>query len=204
MPRTSSELLERGGFTANTNGYLTPEALRKLAEAGLEGLNIDIKGGRETYKRWLAADFDRYMATAREAVRLGLHVEFTYLVIPGVNDHEAEEVINAVASLGRGLPLRITAYRPAHKLYAPPTPAELVNEIWNKARKELTYVYTGNVSGHPGQHTYCPKCGAVVIKRAGDRVVEVRLRGNKCEKCGFELPIRGYVGRYGRLYRGFI
>lgn len=83
----------------NTNGYLTPEALRALFNAGMDGMNSDIKGGRETYKRWLAADFDRLMSTLEYAVKLGIHLEVTYLVIPGVNDDEADEVINAVARL---------------------------------------------------------------------------------------------------------
>ncbi|MCX8136801.1 radical SAM protein [Pyrobaculum aerophilum] len=188
----------------NTNGYLTEEAVRRLAEAGMEGMNIDIKGGRETYRRWLAANFDKFLSTARHAKGMGIHVEFTYLVIPGVNDHEAEEVIEAVASFGRETPLHITAYYPAHKLFNPPTPPELLEELWRRARRELDYVYVGNVPGHPGQHTYCPRCGYAVIKRAGDRAVKIELAQGRCPRCGWEIPIRGKPGKYGRLYRSFI
>jgi Pyruvate-formate lyase-activating enzyme len=188
----------------NTNGYLTPEALTALREAGLEGMNSDIKGGVETYRSWLAADFKKLIDTLEYALKLGIHLEVTYLVIPGVNDDEADEVINAVAKLGRDVPLHITAYYPAHKLRNPPTPIELIDDVWRRARKELDYVYTGNVSGHPGQHTYCPRCGAVLIKRHGDRVVDVKLIGNKCPRCGYEIRIRGFVGRYGNLYRRFV
>ncbi len=198
---------ERGlHMSINTNGFLTREALRALYEAGLQGLNIDIKGGGRTYRMWLAASFDEYIDTAWYAVReLGLHVEFTYLVIPGINDDEADEVINTVAELGRDIPLHITAYHPAHKLRIPPTPPELVDEIWRKARKELDYVYTGNIPGHPGQHTYCPKCGYPVIKRMGDRVMRIRLEdGRKCPNCKFEIKIYGFIGRYGLIYRSFI
>jgi hypothetical protein len=39
------------------------------------------------------------MDSLEHAVRLGIHLEVTYLVIPGVNDDEADEVIDAVARL---------------------------------------------------------------------------------------------------------
>jgi len=188
----------------NTNGYLTEDAVRRLAKAGMEAMNIDIKGGRRTYRRWLAAGLDGVLSTARAAKSLGVHIEFTYLVIPGVNDDEAEEVVEAVASFGRETPLHVTAYYPAHRLTNPPTPPELLEDIWRRAKKELDYVYVGNIPGHPGQHTYCPRCGHPVIKRTGDRAVKIELRNNKCPKCGYEMPIRGMPGRYGNLYRSFL
>ncbi|MFN3805069.1 MAG: radical SAM protein [Pyrobaculum sp.] len=192
---------EKGLHTSiNTNGYLTEEALTAIMP---EGMNIDIKGGRETYRRWLAADFDKYLSTARRATALGIHIEFTYLVIPGVNDGDFEEVLETVASFGRETPLHITAYHPAHLLNNPPTPVELLDQFWRNARRELDYVYVGNVPSHPGQHTYCPRCGELVIKRFGDRVARFNLSGKKCPRCGYEIYMRGSPGRYGALYRGF-
>lgn len=188
----------------NTNGYLTEEAVERLAAAGMAAMNVDLKGGRGTYRRWLAADLDKLLNTARRAKSLGVHVEFTYLVIPGVNDGEAEEVLEAAASFGRETPLHITAYHPAHMFTNPPTPPDLVDALWRRARRELDFVYVGNIPGHPGQHTYCPNCGYPVIKRAGDRAVKIELSGGKCPRCGRELPIVGRPGRYGRLYRSFI
>ncbi len=93
--------------------------MRRLAEAGMEAMNIDIKGGRRTYKRWLAAELDKVLSTARVAKSAGVHIEFTYLVIPSINDDEWQEVVEAVASFGRETPLHITAYYPAHKLTNP-------------------------------------------------------------------------------------
>jgi pyruvate formate lyase activating enzyme len=82
----------------NTNGYLTEDAVRRLAEAGMEAMNIDIKGGRRTYRRWLAAGLDGVLSTARATKSLGVHIEFTYLVIDGAfyqrtRNDEAGEVI---------------------------------------------------------------------------------------------------------------
>jgi len=189
----------------NTNGYLTREAIDALVEAGMEGANVDLKGGRETYRRWLAARFEYVVDAIEYLRRRGVWVEVTYLVIPGVNDDEYIEVVDAVARIGRDVPLHITRFRPDHELLdAPPTPVDRLEEVWRYARRELDFVYIGNVPGHPAQHTYCPRCGYALIRRAGDRVVEVRLRDGKCPRCGYELPMRGRVGRYGVLYRSFI
>jgi pyruvate formate lyase activating enzyme len=44
----------------------------------------------------------------------------------------------------------------------------------------------------------------VLIKRSGDRVIDVRFNGLKCPRCGYEVKIRGFIGKYGNLYRRFI
>lgn len=53
----------------------------------------------------------------------------------------------------------------------------------------LRYVYVGNVPGHPGNHTYCPKCGKTVIERQGFLVKTMNLKQGKCAFCG--SPVKG-------------
>ncbi len=56
------------------------------------------------------------------------------------------------------------------------------------ARKEgVEYVYIGNVPGHKYEHTYCPECGEVLIKRYSMYLVENRIENGKCWKCGKEI-----------------
>ena len=56
----------------------------------------------------------------------------------------------------------------------------------------LKHVYLGNVPGHPLEHTYCPNCGEVVIKRFGFDITDWKLKnGNICPNCGYRLNIRG-------------
>jgi pyruvate formate lyase activating enzyme len=52
----------------------------------------------------------------------------------------------------------------------------------------LKFVYLGNVPGHPGEHTYCPGCGKVLIRRMGMAVVENRLRAGACPDCHRRIP----------------
>ena len=41
----------------------------------------------------------------------------------------------------------------------------------------LRFVYVGNVAVHDGSHTYCPDCGAMVLRRTGFTVSNTGLRG---------------------------
>ena len=195
----------------NTNGYLSRLAIEKLKEVGLEGMNIDLKGFKETYRKWLLADFDKYWSSVVYAKKLGIHIELTYLVIPGVNDYE---VINAlekvIKDLGSETPIHLTKFHPDHKLLdADYTPVELLEKLYNEAKKlGFQYVYIGNVPGHPYEHTYCPNCGKIVIKRYGMYVIRVDLikdeEGYKCPNCRYRINIHGYIGEYGRLFKWFI
>jgi pyruvate formate lyase activating enzyme len=55
--------------------------------------------------------------------------------------------------------------------------------------KGIHYAFVGNVPGHPGNHTYCPKCGKIVIKREGFFVEEMHLAQGRCAFC--QQPIAG-------------
>ena len=53
-------------------------------------------------------------------------------------------------------------------------------------------MYVGNVPGHPLEHTYCPGCGAIAVKRYGFDITGWNLdKQNKCKACGYQLPIVG-------------
>jgi pyruvate formate lyase activating enzyme len=108
-----------------TNGYMTSDALKLLAEAGLDALNIDIKGDAATCQRYCQADVAQVWENCKLARQLGLHLEITTLVIPGVNDDD--ESLRGIASriaseLGRDVPWHVNAYCPAYRFNAPPTP----------------------------------------------------------------------------------
>ncbi len=187
----------------NTNGYMSLEVLKELVYAGMQAVNIDVKGWEDTYRRWLLVDFDKYWRNVVEAEKMGLHVELTYLVIPKVNDDEIESFLErASKDLDLNTPIHFTRFHPDHKLlntYS--TPIEVLEEARNLAVKHygFNYAYIGNVPGHPYEHTYCPKCGKIVIKRYGMYVVDVKLevKNSKyvCRYCGSEVLVRGRLGR---------
>ncbi|MEM4727811.1 MAG: radical SAM protein, partial [Candidatus Bathyarchaeia archaeon] len=185
----------------NTNGYMTPEALEALHRAGLDSMCIDIKGDEDFYRRFCnGADVEVVWRNSREARRIGMHVEMVNLVIPGANDDEdcIGWIIGRVREeLGRDVPLHFTRFYPAHKAWEYGmnriTPVERLEEARSMALDEgLEYVYIGNVPGHPGENTYCPGCGELLIGRYGFSIIEYRLDPERrCPSCGRRIPIIG-------------
>jgi len=67
----------------------------------------------------------------------------------------------------------------------PPTPVATLEKARTPALEEgLHYVYVGNVPGHPGENTHCPKCGVMLVKRLGYQVQLERLKDGYCASCG--------------------
>ena len=199
---------EKGLYsTYVSNGYMTEEALGMLHEAGMDAIKIDIKGGQEAYQKHIGgADADVPWRNAKLAKDLGMHVEIVNLMVTGVNDSEedVEQVIQKhLKLLGPKISLHFTKYYPAHEFHAPPTPVRKLQKARGMAMNAgIEYVYTGNVPGDPGENTYCPKCGQLLIKRFGSSILGVKLTPDKkCPSCGHEIPITGEIikKRVGRM-----
>ncbi|MEM4852255.1 MAG: AmmeMemoRadiSam system radical SAM enzyme [Thermofilum sp.] len=189
---------ERGLYaTYVSNGYMTLEALRKLREAGLDGLKVDVKGGVEEYRRFNSALAEVVWRNAREAKRIGIHVEVVYLVVTGATDSEnliRETIERHLKELGPETPLHFTRYFPAYKYCEPPTPVEKLERAYELAKKEgVLFPYLGNVPGHPYENTYCPECGELLLKRYSWLLLSSKLSNGKCPRCGREIPVRGPV-----------
>ena len=54
----------------------------------------------------------------------------------------------------------------------------------------LHFVYAGNIPGRVGsfENTYCPGCKALLVERAGYRILQNNLRGSHCLRCHQEMP----------------
>jgi pyruvate formate lyase activating enzyme len=172
-----------------TNGYMTPEALRLLVEAGLDGMNVDLKGRAEAVRRHCRGiDVENVWNACRLARAMGVHLELTTLVIPGVNDDDPslQEIAGRIASeLSADVPWHLTAYFPAYRFRASPTPVSALERARAIGREAgLRFVYLGNAPGHPFSNTICPECGALLIERWGLAVIRNRLRNGCCPACG--------------------
>ncbi|MBI5280533.1 MAG: AmmeMemoRadiSam system radical SAM enzyme [Candidatus Solibacter usitatus] len=171
-----------------TNGYMTPMALELMARNGLQALNVDVKGGPDAVRRHCGADVECVWRNCARALALGLHLEITTLLVPGVSD--SEESISALAGrlrgeLGQDVPWHLTAYHPDWQFTARPTAPETLRRAWHIARAAgLHYVYTGNMPGDEFGDTFCAGCHAAVIRRSGFEVVFNGLRSGRCPVCG--------------------
>lgn len=179
--------------TCVTNGYMTPQALQLLVEAGLDAMNVDVKGDAQAVRRYCRGiDVEKVWRNCRLALELGVHLEITTLVIPGVNDRD--EVLRGIAEriaagLGPDVPWHVSGYYPAYRFTAPPTPVETLERAWRTGREAgLSFVYLGNAPGHRLENTYCPACEALLIERRWLRLVASRLDRGRCPDCGRQTP----------------
>jgi len=192
-------LARRKGYfnTYVTNGYMTLDAAELLVKYGLDAANIDIKGCPEKIKRWTGADVNIVWRNARYLKEREIHIEITTLIIPTVNDDY--DCLKSIAKrikeeLGADTPWHVTRYHAEYKALEfklpPITPVETL-EVARKIGMDmgLEYVYIGNVINHPGENTYCPKCGTLLIRRYGIWGVDVLIDQDKCPKCGYPLAI---------------
>jgi len=179
-----------------SNGYMTLEALKLLKDSGMDGLKIDVKGDYETYEKYCGGvNLDIVWRNAREAKKMGIHIEIVNLIVTNVNDSENQinELIERhLKEVGEDTPIHFTRYYPAYKFHNPPTKIEILEKARDKAlRMGIKYAYIGNVPGHPYENTYCPNCGKCVIKRYGYKVLKYDLINGKCPNCGYNIPIFG-------------
>ncbi|VVB96693.1 Radical SAM superfamily protein [uncultured archaeon] len=177
-----------------TNGYITPEALRRIAPY-LDAFRVDIKSfSDDFYRKICGARLAPVLESTKLAKELGMHIETITLIIPTKNDspEEITQIVRWVRdNLGVDTPMHFTRFYPMYKmddLY--PTPTETLEMAHDIAKKEgMKFVYTGNVPGHKYENTYCPKCNALLIDRAGFRVSAIKIKDGKCSECGEAVPI---------------
>ena len=175
-----------------TNGYMTAEAL-EMIEPYLDAANVDLKAFSDRYyKELCGAKLKHVQKTLKHMKALGIFVEVTTLIVPGLNDDatELKELAEFIANdLGADTPWHISRFHPTYKLTdRPATPVKtltMAREIGLDAG--LKYVYTGNVPGNSGENTFCPACGEIVIERWGFQVGSLRIKDGKCSQCGAEI-----------------
>jgi len=189
------------GLFANfvTNGYMTPEAVEYLGPH-LDAVSIDFKGSGEAafLRKYVSAKGpEPILETAVGLQRRGTHVEVTDLIVPEVGESEAatrELARFVVDRLGPETPFHLLRFHPDYRMMEfPETPVRTLERLHEVARREgLQYVYLGNVWGHRLEHTYCPGCGAVAVRRYGFTIQEWNLdERNRCAGCGRAIPIVG-------------
>ena len=175
-----------------TNGYMTAAALELLVEAGLDGMNVDVKGDAKAVKAHCGADVEMVWRNFRRARELGVWVEATTLAIPGVND--SDEVLSGIAGrigsdIGPDTPWHVSGYHPAYHFTSAPTPVETLERACQIGKQAgLTFVYLGNVPGHLLENTICPDCEALLIQRWALHTTVCHLDRGRCPGCGREIP----------------
>jgi len=174
-----------------SNGYMTPEVTRHLSSV-LDAINIDIKSFTDDfYKKVCKARLQPVLDNVRLMHELGVWVEVTTLLIPGLNDspEELSEIAKFIKEIDPGIPWHVSAFHPTYKMLdRDSTPVESLNRARKIGLEEgLHYVYEGNIPGRGGENTYCPSCGVELISRYGFAIRENRMTNGCCSDCGREI-----------------
>jgi len=177
----------------HSNGFINPEPLRNLCKV-LDAANIDLKGFSENFYHELCnGELTPVLETLRTLKKEKVHVEITNLIIPTKNDEmsEIKEMCLWIKrELGADTPIHFSRFHPLYKLKTlPPTPVSTLDKARAAALSAgLEYVYVGNVPGHEGENTFCPKCKKMIIQRTGYMVGEINVKDGKCRYCGKPIP----------------
>jgi pyruvate formate lyase activating enzyme len=180
-----------------TNGYMTGEMLQLLAPR-LDAANVDLKAfSDDFYRRQCGARLQPVLDSLQTMKALGIWVEVTTLLIPGLNDGEDElrDLAGFIRSLGAETPWHISRFHPRYRMKnRPPTPAASIHRATGIGKSVgLKYVYSGNIPGDSGENTFCARCGHLLIGRSGFAVERLDLTGSACPRCG--APLDGiFVG----------
>jgi pyruvate formate lyase activating enzyme len=171
-----------------TDGYMSREML-EMFHPYLDAANVDLKSFRKrTYQRYIGSTLQPVLDSLKTMKDLGIWSEVTTLIVPGINDEEAElrDLTDFIATeLGVDTPWHISRFFPGYQMTSNiPTPKatlERACEIGKEAG--LRYVYVGNVNHAGHSDTHCPYCGEMLILREGYRVSRNAIRDNKCPTC---------------------
>ena len=170
-----------------TNGYMTEKMLEEF-RSYLDAANVDLKTFRDqTYRRYIGGRLQPVLDNLRQMKKIGIWLEVTTLIIPGINDDvdELKDIAKFIADeLSPDTPWHLSRFFPAYKMKAPVTPLdtlEKAKEIGLKAG--LHYVYEGNIANNESINTYCPDCGRLLIRRSGFNVLENFIQDGCCPDC---------------------
>jgi pyruvate formate lyase activating enzyme len=176
-----------------TNGFMTDKALDTVSPY-LQAANVDLKSFRDDfYRKRCGARLEPVLESLRKMKDLGIWVEVTTLLIPGLNDGEEElhDIASFIFSLGPETPWHISRFHPRYKLsHHTVTPVAAIRRASEIGRAcGLKYVYSGNIPGDEGENTFCFHCGQLLIGRYGFHIEQMNLHGSACSRCG--TPLEG-------------
>jgi pyruvate formate lyase activating enzyme len=174
-----------------SNGFVDPEPLQEVAPY-LTAANVDLKAwDAEFYRRVIGGELEAVLKSLKLLKKLGVWLEVTTLLIP---QHISESDLGAISlfireELGAETPWHISRFHPQyHFTHLPPTPVSLLHRARDLGIENgLRYVYSGNIPGDVGEHTFCHHCGEKVIERYGFTILHNRLQKGCCPHCNTRM-----------------
>ncbi|MBO3747503.1 AmmeMemoRadiSam system radical SAM enzyme [Streptosporangiaceae bacterium NEAU-GS5] len=197
-PELTLALAEHGSAAGvdvvwKSNGFLTPEAVTLVAPA-LAAVNLDIKAADEhSHHRLTGAPLRPVLDTFHAFAALGVWMEVSTPLIPGVSDHPSQlkTIARLIAAVDREIPWHLLRFTPTFRLASasPTSPHALARAVDIGREAGLRYVYVERALGEAGRSTRCPGCGQLVVRRGIWETTAVSITAGGCGHCG--VPLAG-------------
>ncbi|MBM3310652.1 MAG: AmmeMemoRadiSam system radical SAM enzyme [Candidatus Aminicenantes bacterium] len=176
-----------------TGGYINPEPLEALTKV-VSAIKVDLKAfNQDFYADYVRGDLQPVLEAVKLISRSRVWMELVYLVIPTLND--APDEIRRMSrwilkEVGPDVPLHFTRFQPMYLIKnLPPTPVSTLESLRRIALEEgVHFVYTGNVPGHEGENTYCPKCRRILVRRYVFDIEAFDIKEGRCPSCQTPIP----------------
>ncbi len=174
-----------------TNGYMSGTVLEKIAPY-LDAANVDLKSfSSRFYGKYCKAGIQPVKDNLKYMKALGIIVEVTTLLIPGLNDsrEELEKLAQFIQEeLGPETPWHISRFHPCHRMTDHmATPGKSLENAYRIGKDAgLYHVYAGNAPMLGLENTYCHACGAILVKRTGYNI-DSRINKGKCPDCAAQI-----------------
>ena len=173
-----------------TNGSMAREPLLKL-KGLVHAANVDLKSfSPNFYRNVCSGSLTSVLDNLVTMKEMGIWLEVTTLVIPGLNDSDRE--LGQIAAfirdnLGSDTPWHVSAFFPCYQMLDRPRtdPATIHRACETGRAAGLEYVYGGNVANRRDEFTFCPRCHALCVQRAGFAVLS--SCDGTCPSCGAPL-----------------
>jgi pyruvate formate lyase activating enzyme len=176
-----------------TAGYIQPEPMEKLIPL-LAAVKVDLKAFTQKYYADICnGELQPVLDTLALLKKTGIWFEIVYLMLPTLNDKSEEIKLLCdwmTANLGPDVPIHFTRFHPEYLLKnLPSTPVESLEAAYEIAQQAgLNFPYIGNVYGHKGENTFCPRCKSQIITRQGFEIRDFLIQNGCCQKCGQPIP----------------
>jgi pyruvate formate lyase activating enzyme len=176
-----------------TGGHVNPEPLQDLIKV-VDAIKVDLKSfSQDFYTEYVRGQLEPVLEAIKLIAKSKVWLEIVYLVIPTLNDRpdEIRKMSRWILEkAGADVPVHFSRFHPMYLVKnLPPTPVSTLEKLRDAALSEgLHYVYLGNIPGHAGENTYCPKCRNAVITRQGYHIERVEIKGGKCKFCANPIP----------------
>ncbi len=178
-----------------SNGFMSQPCLTAITPY-LDAINVDLKSFTDIfYKTNCQAKVSPVLENLKIIKQSAVHLEITTLIIPTLNDDPVmlKKIADFIfTELGSEVPWHLAKFSPeiSWKLKSlSPTPDQTIYQAYDLAKAAgLRYVYVGNIPGDEKENTYCPKCGALVIRRFGYAIERFDIKGI-CPNCDNSLDI---------------